>query len=98
MDAFGFSVEYTLSTREARLRGDTDRGRRKAIADALTRYDLPYDIDDGGGAFYGPKLDIHVRDAIGRKWQLARCKWTSSCRSVSICATAEATAKTTRPS
>ena len=70
MDAFGFSVEYTLSTREARLRGDTDAVAEKAIADALARYDLPYDIDDGGGAFYGPKLDIHVRDAIGRKWQL----------------------------
>jgi threonyl-tRNA synthetase len=31
---------------------------------------LPYRVDDGGGAFYGPKLDINVHDAIGRKWQL----------------------------
>ena len=31
---------------------------------------MPYEVDEGGGAFYGPKLDINVRDAIGRKWQL----------------------------
>jgi threonyl-tRNA synthetase len=36
----------------------------------LQRYDLPYETDEGGGAFYGPKLDVNVRDAIGRPWQL----------------------------
>lgn len=31
---------------------------------------LPYEVDEGGGAFYGPKIDLHVKDALGRKWQL----------------------------
>jgi threonyl-tRNA synthetase len=71
MKAFGFDeFEYFLSTREAALRGDTDPIAEDAIRRALERYELPYEIDAGGGAFYGPKLDINVRDAIGRKWQL----------------------------
>jgi threonyl-tRNA synthetase len=71
MKAFGFSeFEYFLSTREAHLRGDTDPQAEDAIRRALERYELPYEVDEGGGAFYGPKLDINVRDAIGRKWQL----------------------------
>lgn len=71
MRAFGFSdFEYFLSTREAQLRGETDPVAEEAIRKALERYELPYEIDEGGGAFYGPKLDINVRDAIGRKWQL----------------------------
>ncbi|MGB6061745.1 MAG: threonine--tRNA ligase [Candidatus Aquilonibacter sp.] len=71
MKAFGFSdFEYFLSTREEGLRSDTDGVAEDAIRRALDRYDLPYQIDEGGGAFYGPKLDINVRDAIGRKWQL----------------------------
>ncbi len=71
MKAFGFTdFEYFLSTREAQLRGETDPIAEEAIRRALERYGLPYGIDEGGGAFYGPKLDINVRDAIGRKWQL----------------------------
>jgi threonyl-tRNA synthetase len=71
MKAFGFSdFEYFLSTREEGLRSDTDGVAEEAIRRALERYELPYQIDEGGGAFYGPKLDINVRDAIGRKWQL----------------------------
>jgi threonyl-tRNA synthetase len=37
----------------------------------LERASLPYEIDEGGGAFYGPKIDVDVRDAIGRSWQLS---------------------------
>jgi threonyl-tRNA synthetase len=71
MQAFGFSeFEYFLSTRDEQLREDTDAIAEDAIRKALERYELPYQIDEGGGAFYGPKLDIYVRDAIGRKWQL----------------------------
>jgi threonyl-tRNA synthetase len=71
MKAFGFSdFEYFLSTREEALREDTDALAEDAIRRALERYELPYQVDEGGGAFYGPKLDINVRDAIGRKWQL----------------------------
>jgi len=71
MRAFDFTdFEYVLSTREDQERADTDAVAEEAIRKALARYDLPYSVDAGGGAFYGPKLDINVRDAIGRKWQL----------------------------
>ena len=71
MHAFGFTdFEYVLSTREERLRADTDAIAEGAIRRALESRQLAYGIDEGGGAFYGPKLDINVRDAIGRKWQL----------------------------
>ena len=69
--AFGFDrVEYFLSTREAQLRTETDEIAENAIRRALESRGLPFEIDAGGGAFYGPKLDINVRDAIGRRWQL----------------------------
>jgi threonyl-tRNA synthetase len=71
MNAFAFNdFEYFLSTRDPMSRTATDPVAEEAIRRALERFDLPYAIDDGGGAFYGPKLDIYVRDAIGRKWQL----------------------------
>lgn len=71
MNAFGFGeFEYVLSRREERLRTQTDPLAEEAIRAALAHFDLPHAVDEGGGAFYGPKLDINVRDAIGRKWQL----------------------------
>src|SRR5580698_2667204 len=71
MKAFGFSeVTFVLSSRSAAERGDTDAIAEDAIRKALERYELPFEIDEGGGAFYGPKLDINVRDALGRPWQL----------------------------
>lgn len=71
MKAFGFeSFEYFLSTREEHLRSETDPIAEEAIRKALESRNLPFEYDEGGGAFYGPKLDINVRDAIGRKWQL----------------------------
>jgi threonyl-tRNA synthetase len=69
--AFGFGrVEYVLSRREEHLHVDTDEIAENAIRNALASRGLPYTIDEGGGAFYGPKLDINVHDAIGRTWQL----------------------------
>jgi threonyl-tRNA synthetase len=69
MQAFKFTeFEYFLSTREQR--GPTDPLAEEAIRNALESRNLPYGIDEGGGAFYGPKLDINLHDAIGRKWQL----------------------------
>jgi threonyl-tRNA synthetase len=69
MNAFGFSgFEYFLSTRTER--GPTDEIAEQAIVRALESHDLAYEVDAGGGAFYGPKLDINLRDAIGRRWQL----------------------------
>jgi threonyl-tRNA synthetase len=69
MKAFAFDdFEYFLSTRAER--GPTDEIAEAAIRQALESHNLPYQIDEGGGAFYGPKLDINLHDAIGRKWQL----------------------------
>jgi threonyl-tRNA synthetase len=69
MNAFGFTdIEYFLSTRAER--GPTDDVAEQAIRNALESHGLSYEIDPGGGAFYGPKLDINLRDAIGRRWQL----------------------------
>jgi threonyl-tRNA synthetase len=71
MQAFGFTdITYVLSTRAAQDRSETDAVAEDAIRKALDRYELPFEVDEGGGAFYGPKLDINVRDAIGRRWQL----------------------------
>jgi len=71
MKAFDFvDFQYVLSTRAPEDRGETDAVAEAAIRNALERYDLAFDLDEGGGAFYGPKLDINVRDAIGRPWQL----------------------------
>ncbi len=69
MRAFQFDdFEYFLSTREER--GDTDAIAEEAIRSALESRGLPYKVDAGGGAFYGPKLDINLHDALGRPWQL----------------------------
>jgi threonyl-tRNA synthetase len=71
MQAFGFTdTAYVLSTRDAGARAQTDPIAEEAIRRALQRLQLPYTVDEGGGAFYGPKLDITVRDALGRSWQL----------------------------
>jgi threonyl-tRNA synthetase len=71
MNAFQFEdFSCVLSTREPLQRGATDDVAEAAIRSALDRAKLSYGVDAGGGAFYGPKLDINVRDAIGRSWQL----------------------------
>jgi len=69
---FGYSdPKIYLSTRpEKRLGTDElwDKAE-KALADALGVREVPYDVDEGGGVFYAPKIDIKVMDAIGREWQ-----------------------------
>jgi threonyl-tRNA synthetase len=71
MKAFGFAeFEYVLSRRAEQDRVDTDAVAEEAIRNALERHELPFTVDEGGGAFYGPKLDVNVRDALGRPWQL----------------------------
>ena len=72
---FGFTeFEAALATKPAEKsvgeQADWDRAT-DALEAAIKAVDLPYEVDEGGGAFYGPKIDVHVRDAIGRKWQLS---------------------------
>lgn len=73
--AFGFT-EFTakLSTRPTEKTVGTDENwaaATEALRVALEREGLPYEVDEGAGAFYGPKIDIDIRDAIGRTWQLS---------------------------
>lgn len=69
--AFGFDLAFEVSTRpDERLGGDDVWDRAEAmLMQALERKGIAYEIDAGGGAFYGPKIDIKFRDAIGRAWQ-----------------------------
>ncbi|XP_039049273.1 threonine--tRNA ligase, chloroplastic/mitochondrial 2-like [Hibiscus syriacus] len=69
---FGFSkYEVNLSTRPEKAVGDDDIWEKATIAlkDALDDKGWSYQIDEGGGAFYGPKIDLKIEDALGRKWQ-----------------------------
>ena len=73
--SFGFQeIEAYLSTQpEEKSVGDPADWRKaeKALETALQRADLKYELDAGGGAFYGPKIDLKIKDAIGRAWQLS---------------------------
>ena len=68
---FGFELDFEVSTRpEERLGSDEVWDRAEAVlTQALDRKGIAYRMDEGGGAFYGPKIDIKFRDAIGRVWQ-----------------------------
>jgi threonyl-tRNA synthetase len=72
--AFGFAeVRFDLSTRPPKRLGDDTTWDRaeEALADAMTENDIAYRLNAGDGAFYGPKIDIIVFDALHRAWQLA---------------------------
>ncbi|MEO0971732.1 MAG: threonine--tRNA ligase [Pseudomonadota bacterium] len=69
---FGFeNFELNLSTRPEKAVGSDDIWERATagLRGALERKGLEYVVDEGGGAFYGPKIDLKIEDAIGRKWQ-----------------------------
>ncbi len=74
LHAFGFQeIEAYLSTRPEKAVGDPQRWEdaEAALENSLKRAELPYHVDEGGGAFYGPKIDLKVKDALGREWQLS---------------------------
>ncbi len=68
---FGFEYRLDLATRPDKKIGEDAAWdvAERALQRALTRRELTYGLDQGGGAFYGPKIDIKLRDAIGREWQ-----------------------------
>ena len=72
--AFGFEdiVAY-LATRPEKAVGDPARWElaQRSLEAALKAEGIPYEMDEGGGAFYGPKIDLKTRDAIGREWQMS---------------------------
>ena len=72
MAAFGFDdYEIMLSTRPDKFVGEPAMWEHatESLREALVSRELSYDIDEGGGAFYGPKIDIKITDALGRAWQ-----------------------------
>jgi threonyl-tRNA synthetase len=71
-DLFGFAPRLELSTRpEKRVGSDAMWDRAEAALEgALRARGLDYEINPGDGAFYGPKIDLHMTDSIGRSWQL----------------------------
>lgn len=71
MNLFEFKYEMEVSTKPKKAIGDDAfwETTTKGIMDALDENGYSYGIDEGGGAFYGPKIDIKILDAIGRKWQ-----------------------------
>ncbi len=72
IDTFGFTnYKVMLSTRPEKYTGDLLVWEKATniLSKALTRSEVPYDIDPGEGVFYGPKIDIKFKDTLGRAWQ-----------------------------
>jgi threonyl-tRNA synthetase len=74
---FGMEPHAELSTRpESRLGTDEQWDRAEgALRDALDRHAMPYVIGEGEGTFYGPKIDLHLRDVLGRSWQMGTIQY-----------------------
>ena len=72
MDTFGLNAEYEISTKPEKFIGNEETWN---YAETILKESLPmagiknFSIDQGGGAFYGPKIDVKMKDALGRKWQ-----------------------------
>ncbi|RJP21933.1 MAG: threonine--tRNA ligase [Candidatus Abyssobacteria bacterium SURF_5] len=70
---FGFEYTVELSTKPEKYIGTDEMWEHAtgALATALNRIEMPYKVNEGDGAFYGPKIDFHIRDCLGRTWQCA---------------------------
>jgi threonyl-tRNA synthetase len=71
---FGFSeFQLYLSTRPEKYVGSSEQWdlAEGILKDALVRSGVPFEIDQGGGVFYGPKIDLKIRDSLNRRWQLS---------------------------
>ncbi|NLH94838.1 MAG: threonine--tRNA ligase [Synergistaceae bacterium] len=70
-DVFGFNYHVELSTRPEKAMGSLEMWERAetALEEALRESGVPYRVNPGDGAFYGPKIDFHLEDCIGRTWQ-----------------------------
>jgi threonyl-tRNA synthetase len=73
-NVFGFKeIKAYLATKPAESVGEQDKwdAALESLRNAISAEGLPYEIDEGGGAFYGPKIDIKIKDALGREWQMS---------------------------
>jgi len=70
---FGFEYYVELSTRPEKSMGTDEQWKKaeKGLEDALKNLKLKYKVNKGEGAFYGPKIDFHIKDSLGRNWQCA---------------------------
>ena len=74
LHSFGFNdIHAYISTKPEKSVGEIEKwnAATEALKKAVEKEGLKYDIDEGGGAFYGPKIDLKIKDAIGREWQLS---------------------------
>lgn len=74
LHSFGFQdIKAYLSTRPEKSVGEHEKwdAATEALRKAIDAEGLDYEVDEGGGAFYGPKIDLKIKDAIGRQWQLS---------------------------
>lgn len=73
MRIFGFEYEMELSTRPEKSIGTDEDWEKatKALLQTLRERGLPFEINEGDGAFYGPKIDVKLKDALNRRWQCA---------------------------
>jgi threonyl-tRNA synthetase len=71
-DLFGMEARLELSTRPDNKLGDDEEWdfTEGALASALERQGIDYHLNEGDGAFYGPKIDLHMKDVLGRSWQM----------------------------
>ncbi len=71
MQSFGFEYELEISTKPEKAIGSDEiwESATQGLKDALDESGIHYGIDEGGGAFYGPKIDIKIKDSLKRKWQ-----------------------------
>ena len=98
-ELFDFDVNLELSTRpEQRVGTDEmwDRAEEKLMR-TLEELGLEYELNPGDGAFYGPKIDMHMTDSLGRSWQLGTVQLTTRCPRASSSATPARTTRSTRP-
>ncbi|HAA86563.1 MAG TPA: threonine--tRNA ligase, partial [Kosmotogaceae bacterium] len=70
---FGFNYRAELSTRPEDFMGNIESWElaTRALKNALEHSGLEHRVNEGDGAFYGPKIDFHIRDSLGREWQCA---------------------------
>lgn len=72
--AFGFSdIKAYLATRPEKAVGEPEKWEKALVSleKAVKKHNLACEVDKGGGAFYGPKIDLKIKDAIGREWQMS---------------------------
>jgi threonyl-tRNA synthetase len=76
MDTFGYTYHAYLATRPAKSIGTDEEWEfaTNALREVLEERGMPYDVDEGGGVFYAPKIDVKLWDALGREWQGPTCQ------------------------